>query len=55
MEFIGAFRGENPDGSRQYGTQPTTGVLFYFAVTPKQDIELRVNQGELTDNKDKKI
>ena len=55
MEFIGAFRGGNPDGSRQYGTQPTTGVLFYFAATPKQDIELRVNQGELIDNKGKKF
>lgn len=56
IEFIGAFRGGNPDGSRQYGTQPTTGVLFYFVATAKkQDIELRVNQGELTDNKGKKF
>ena len=55
IEFIGAFRGGNPDGSRQYGTQPTTGILFYFVATPKQDIELKINQGKLFDDKGRKF
>ena len=56
LEFIGAFRGGNPEGTRQYARQPTTGVLFYFVATSRRkNIEIRIDQSDLFDKKGKKF
>ena len=56
LEFIGAFRGGNPDGNRQYGRQSTTGVLFYFVATShRKNTEIRIDQSNLFDNRARKF